>query len=83
MRFQARPVTLFCCFLLSVFVLSGQSPSDSDNDLVPDAVEILWGMDPSYPADAMNVRFEFDVGSKPQVLYLDKVEFIRHGPPGD
>lgn len=79
MRFQARPVTLFCCFFLSVSVLSGQSPSDLDSDLVPDAVETLWEMDPS---DAMNVRFEFDVGSKPQVLYLDKVEFIRHGPPG-
>ena len=34
-------------------------------------------------ADAMNVRFEFDIGSRPQVLYLDKVEFIRHDPPGD
>ena len=34
-------------------------------------------------ADAMDVRLEFDIGSKAQVLYLDKVEFIRHGPPGD
>ena len=34
-------------------------------------------------ADALNVRLEFDVGLQPQVLYLDKVEFIRHGPSGD
>ena len=26
----------------------------------------------------MDVRLEFDVGSKEQVLYLDKVELIRH-----
>ena len=26
----------------------------------------------------MDVRLEFDVGSRPQVLYLDKVELIRH-----
>jgi len=28
-------------------------------------------------ADAMDVRLEFDVGSRKQVLYLDKVEFMR------
>ena len=29
---------------------------------------------------AMDVRLELDVGSKRQVLYLDKMEFIRHSP---
>merc|ERR1712039_93969 len=28
-------------------------------------------------ANAMDVRLEFDVGSREQVLYLDKVEFMR------
>ena len=28
----------------------------------------------------MDVRLELDVGSRGQVLYLDKVEFIRHSP---
>lgn len=28
----------------------------------------------------MDVRLELDVGSRRQVLYLDKVEFIRHSP---
>ena len=75
MRFQARPVTLFCCFLLSEFVLSGQSPSDSDNDLVPDAVEILWGMNPMDPADAvldidgdgLSAQLEYATGGEPGV----------------
>ncbi len=31
-------------------------------------------------ADAMDVRLEFDVGSRQQVLYLDKVELIRSTP---
>ncbi len=28
----------------------------------------------------LDVRLELDVGSRGQVLYLDKVEFIRHSP---
>ena len=32
--------------------------------------------------DEMNVRLEFDIGSQAQVLYLDRVEFIRDGPAG-
>ncbi len=83
MRFQARPVTLFCCFLLSVSALSGQSPSDSDNDLVPDAVEILWGMDPSNPTDALldldgdglSAQLEYATGGNPgerdEVIQID------------
>ncbi len=79
MRFQARPVTLFCCFFLSVFVLSGQSPSDLDNDLVPDAVETLWEMDPSDPTDAildldgdgLSAQLEYATGGDPGVR--DKV----------
>ena len=26
----------------------------------------------------MDVRLEFDIGSKPQILYLDKVDLIRN-----
>ena len=88
MRFQARPVTLFCCFLLSVSVLLGQTTLDfdgdglsdavdvdDDNDLVPDAVEILWGMNPMDPADAildldgdgLSAQLEYATGGQPGV----------------
>ena len=29
-------------------------------------------------ANEMDVRLEFDIGSRQQVLYLEKVELIRH-----
>ncbi|MBH54124.1 MAG: hypothetical protein CMI18_07235 [Opitutaceae bacterium] len=52
MRFEARTFALFSCFFLSVSGLQGQSPSDLDNDLVPDAIETFWEMVPSDPTDA-------------------------------
>ena len=60
------PLVFFCFLSLSVSDLSGQSPtdfdedgisdiidSDDDNDLLPDGVEMLWAMNPLDPADAI------------------------------
>ena len=60
------PFVFFAFLSLAISVLSGQSPtdfdedgisdiidSDDDNDLLPDGVEMLWAMNPLDPGDAV------------------------------
>ncbi len=63
-------------------VISGEVFYDS-SEIAIGAVQATYDLFYTHDtADAMDVRLEFDVGSQTQVLYLDKVEFIRHSPSG-
>ena len=83
--------------MISVSVTSGQNTSDfdedglsdiidsdDDNDLLPDGVEMLWGMNPMDPSDAvldrdgdgLNALLEYATGGDPFVY--DKVIQLDH-----
>jgi hypothetical protein len=63
-------------------VISGEVYYDS-SDIIIATTETPYELFYTHTvADAMDVRLEFDVGGKAQVLYLDKVEMVRHGPTG-